>query len=157
VDGLTIAVDDPRRDDVQALLRVHLAFAHENTPVENIHALPLDGLLDPAITFFTARRGNALVAMGAIKHLDATHAELKSMHTAQAARGQGVGRAFLAHLIGQARERGYRRVSIETGTTEAFAPGRAFYGAARFVPCGPFADYRVTPDNTFMTLALDEL
>ena len=150
----TIEADDPRRDDVRALLEAHLRFAHEMTPAEDVHALDLDGLLDPAITFYSVRLDGELLGVGAIKELDPEHAELKSMHTAAAARRRGVARALVDHLVAVARERGARRVSIETGTGEAFVPARALYASAGFVPCGPFADYTVTENNTFMTLEL---
>ena len=148
-----IAVDDPRAEDVRELLERHLAFAHANTPPEDIHALGLDGLLDPAVTFFSFRRNGELVGVGALKQLDRHHAELKSMHTAQAARGRGIGRAMLDHLIGIARDRGCRRVSLETGSMDAFAPARSLYTSAGFGACGPFGDYRPSRNNTFMTLS----
>jgi len=151
---LVIGVADPRADDVQALLVRHLAFANEQTPPEHVHALDLDGLLDPAVTFFSARRNGRLVAIAALKELDPAHGEVKSMHTAAEARGRGAGRAMLDRLIGVARQRGYRRVSLETGTMDAFAPARALYANAGFEPCGPFAGYRPSLDNTFMTLDL---
>lgn len=150
-----ISVDDPRRADVRDLLQQHLAFAHAHTPIEHAFALGIDGLLGPDITFCSCRAGGELLAVGALKELDGTHGEIKSMHTAEAARGRGVGRAMVEHLIGVARQRGLRRVSLETGTMAAFAPARALYASAGFTPCGPFADYQPSPDNTFMTLALD--
>jgi putative acetyltransferase len=150
-----ISVDDPRAEDVRELLERHLAFAHANTPPEDIHALGIDGLLDPAVTFFSFRRSGELVGVGALKQLDGHHAELKSMHTAQEARGRGIGRAMLDHLIGIARDRGCRRVSLETGSMDAFAPARSLYASAGFRPCGPFGDYRPSRNNTFMTLSLD--
>ena len=150
-----IAADDPRAEDVRRLLAAHLAFASEHTPPQNIHALDIESLLDPAITFFGYRAGGRLLAVGALRQLDEGHAEIKSMHTAGAARGRGIGRAMVAHLLGVARARGVRRVSLETGTMAAFAPARALYASAGFVPCGPFGDYRETPDNTFMTLRLE--
>jgi putative acetyltransferase len=153
-DAFVIALDDPRRDDVRALLEQHLAFAHETTPVENIHALDLDGLLDPAITFFSLRVDGELLGVGAIKQLDPEHAEVKSMHTAASARRRGVGRAIVDHLVAVAAGRGARRVSLETGTGDAFAPARSLYTGAGFEECGPFGDYRETPDNMFMTRRL---
>ena len=155
MDGAEITVDDPRAADVRELLERHLAFAHENTPPQDIHALGIDGLLDPAITFFSLRQGGELLGVGALKQLDPHHAELKSMHTAEAARGRGIGRAMLGHLIGVARERGCRRVSLETGSMDAFAPARSMYATAGFRPCGPFGDYSPSGTSTFMTLALD--
>ena len=154
MDQLVISIDDPRVGDMHALLTRHLAFAYEHTPPADVHALDLNGLLDPAVTTYSARRGGQLLGIGALKELDETHAELKSMHTAEAARQQGVGRAMLDHLVGLARQRGYRRVSLETGTMEAFAPARSLYANAGFVPCDPFGDYRLSPSSAFMTLFL---
>lgn len=152
-DGL-IAADDPRRPDVRALLERHRDFALGQTPVEHSFALDTDGLLDPAITFFSYRAGGTVLGIGAIKVLGPDHAEIKSMHTAEIARGRGIGRAMLTHLIEQARARGVRRVSLETGTTAAFGPARMMYASAGFVPCGPFAGYQPSDDNFFMTLDL---
>ncbi len=149
-----ISVDDPRAADVRDLLERHLAFANSHTPPEDVHALGIDGLLDPAVTFFSFRRDGELLGVGALKRLDDHHAELKSMHTAQVARGRGIGRAMLDHLIAAARARGFRRVSLETGSMPAFAPARALYANAGFRPCGPFGDYRPSPNNTFMTMSL---
>jgi putative acetyltransferase len=149
-----IAVDDPRKPDVRALLAHHRAFALAQTPPEHSFALDVTGLLDPAITFFGFREDSSLLAVGAIKRLDPQHAEIKSMHTAQVARGRGIGRAMLTHLLGVARASGFRRVSLETGTTAAFAPARALYTSAGFTPCAPFAGYRPSNDNCFMTLEL---
>lgn len=153
--SFAIEPDDPRRDDVRALLEQHLAFANEHTPAEHVHALDLEGLLDPAITLFSLRVDGELRGVGAIMQLDDGHAELKSMHTTRAARGQGVGRAIVEHLLGVATARGVGRVSLETGTMEAFEPARLLYASVGFVPCGPFGDYEESPDNTFMTLVLD--
>jgi len=149
-----IRVDDPRTPDVRALLERHLTFALSTTPPEHSFALDVDRLLDPAITFFSLRADGELLGIGAIKQLDAGHAEIKSMHTAQAARGRGVGRAMLNHLLAVARSRGCARVSLETGTMEEFAPARALYSSAGFTDCGPFADYQPSADNCFMTLTL---
>jgi putative acetyltransferase len=149
-----ISTDDPRAGDVRELLERHLEFARLHTPPEDVHALGIDGLLDPAVTFFSIRIGGELLAVGALKQLDAGHAELKSMHTAEAARGRGIGRAMVDHLIWVARERGVSRVSLETGSQPAFAPARSLYARAGFTPCGPFGDYRPSPSSTFMTLEL---
>ena len=151
---IVIAVDDPRADDVVALLQTHLAFCHDTSPPEDVHALDLDGLLDPAITFCSARRGGGLLAIGALKRLDATHGELKSMHTTAAARRQGAARAMVDHLLALARAAGFVRVSLETGSMEEFAPARALYAAVGFVTCGPFEGYGPSPNSTFMTLRL---
>src|ERR1700728_500511 len=153
VDG-EIAVDDPRAAAVRALLEQHLALMRAASPPEDVHALDLDGLLDPAVTFFSFRRDGELLAVGALKQLDGRHAELKSMHTAAEARRSGVGRAMVEHLIGVARDHGFRRVSLETGSTQAFAAARSLYAQAGFTPCGPFGDYPPGRGNTFMTRAL---
>ena len=150
-----IAIDDPRADDVRELLERHLAFANSHSPPEDAHALDVDGLLDPALTFFSLRSDGELLGVGALKELGDDHAELKSMHTAQAARGRGVGRAMLGHLIGVARARGLRRISLETGSMPAFAAARSLYASAGFAVCEPFGDYRPSRNSTFMTLRLD--
>jgi putative acetyltransferase len=150
-----ISTDDPRADDVRELLERHLAYAEANTPPEDVHALEVDALVDPSVTFFSFRVDGELLGVGALQRLDDAHAEIKSMHTAEAARGRGIGRAMVDHLIGVARERGHRRVSIETGSGPAFAPARRLYASARFTPCGPFADYRPGPNSAYMTLYLD--
>ena len=139
---------------MRALLERHRAFALGQTPPEHSFALDTDALRDPAITFFSFRLRGRLLAVGAIKRLGPDHAELKSMHTAEAARGLGIGRAMLTHLLAVARTRGVRRVSLETGTTTAFAAARALYHSVGFTSCGPFAGYRPSEDNLFMTLDL---
>ena len=153
--SLEIELDDPRADDVVALVERHLAFANDHTPPEDVHALDLDGLLDPAVTFYSARRERRLLAIGALKELDDAHGELKSMHTVEEARGQGVGRAMVDHLLGVARHRGYRRVSLETGSMDAFVPARSLYERSGFTPCEPFGDYVESRNSAFMTLVID--
>jgi putative acetyltransferase len=149
-----VGIDDPRAEDVRELLARHHAFAALHSPPEDIHALDVDGLVDPAVTFFSFRLEGKLLAVGALKRLDAHHAELKSMHTADEARGRGIGRAMVAHLLAAARDRGFHRASIETGSMPAFAPARSLYACAGFTPCGPFGDYGPSPNSTFMTLPL---
>ncbi len=148
-------MDDPGLPDVRALLERHLEFAWAQTPREHSFALGAQGLLDPAITFFSARDRDGLLGIGALKQLDPRHAEIKSMHTAEAARGRGIGRAMLMHLLGVASTRGVRRVSLETGTAAAYGPARALYRSAGFVPCDPFAGYLSSEYNVFLTLHLD--
>jgi putative acetyltransferase len=130
--GGVISIDDPRADDVRKLLQAHLAFAHEHSPPEDAHALDVNRLVDPAISFFSFRLNGEILGVGALKRLDVDHAELKSMHTAETARGQGVGRAMIDHLVRVARERGFRRLSLETGSTAAFSPARALYARRDF-------------------------
>jgi putative acetyltransferase len=135
-----IGLDDPRAPDVLALLGRHLAFANQHTPPEDIHALDVDGLLDPAITFFSYRSDGSLLAVGALKRLNAEQAELKSMHTAQEARGLGIGRAMVTHLLDVARGAGYRVVKLETGSGDAFFPA----GLCTPAWVSPSADRSVT-------------
>jgi putative acetyltransferase len=152
-DGV-IAVDSPGAADVRALLARHLEFTTATSPPEDMHALDADRLRDPDVTFFSFRSGGELLGVGALKRLDGQHAEVKSMHTAAQARGRGIGRAMVGHLIGVARQRGYRRVSLETGSMPEFAPARALYASAGFAPCPPFGAYVPSPNSTFMTMEL---
>jgi putative acetyltransferase len=114
----------------------------------------VDALRQPGITFWTLWDGDALLACGALKELDPVHGEVKSMRTAAAHLHKGAARAMLDHLVAEARRRGYRRLSLETGTADAFVPAHRLYAAAGFVPCGPFAGYVDDPYSCFMTLAL---
>jgi putative acetyltransferase len=154
VDGWTLLQDDPRTPDVVALLERHLEFARQVTPPEDVHALDLDGLLDESVTFFSVREDGALLGIGAIKALSRSHMELKSIHTSVEARGRGVGRAMVDHLVAVARERGATRVSLETGAMDEFAPSRALYASAGFEECEPFGDYSRSRNSTFMTRRL---
>ena len=140
--------------DVLALLSEHLAFARRHSRPADVHAMEAAGLVADDVTFFSARDGSALLAIAALRQLEPQHAEVKSMHTAEPVRGQGFGRAMLAHLIGVARARGCTRISLETGTPTAFAPARALYASAGFVTCEPFGEYWHSPASVCMTLAL---
>ena len=145
-------LDDPR---VVALLATHVERARAETARGSAHALDLSGLRAPGITFWSAWEGDAVVAVGALRQLDAAHGEVKSMHTAESARGRGVGSAMLAHIVRAARARGLTRLSLETGSWPYFAPARALYARHGFTECGPFGDYRADPNSVFMTRALD--
>lgn len=151
---LAIAIDNPAAEDVRTLLEQHLTFAQVVTPPGHVHALGLEGLLDPAVTFFSARRHGVLLGVGALKELDPARGEVKSMHVCGAVRNQGVGRAMVAHIIAVAATRGYRRISLETGTMEEFAPARALYRAVGFKPCPPFGPYTSNPYSTCMAIDL---
>ncbi len=150
----SISIEDPRSPEVRAILERHLAFANAHSPREDVHALDVEGLVDPRIAFFGLRVDGVLVAIGAIKELDPLHAELKSMHTIEEVRRRGLGAKMLDHLIAQARQRGFERLSLETGSMEAFAPARVLYGNTGFVVCDPFGDYIESSYSTFMTRAL---
>jgi len=148
------ALDDPRAGDVRALLARHLDFARAASPPESVFALDADGLLDPLITFFSYRADGELLGIGALKELDPGHGELKSMHTAQAARGRGIGGAMVAYLLSVARARGYQQVSLETGSMAEFAPARSLYERAGFRACAAFGSYQPSEYSAFMTLRL---
>ena len=144
-------LDDPR---VVALLHTHLTRARAVTPPGSAHALDLSGLRVPEITVWSAWEGDRLLGVGALKRLGGDHGEVKSMHTAEAARGRGVGSAVLRHIIAEARARGMTRLSLETGAFDYFAAARALYARHGFVECAPFGDYRSDPNSVFLTLAL---
>lgn len=152
---LDILEDDLSGEAVIGLLREHLDDMYAITPPESVHALDIDGLRQPDVTFWSAWRGEALAGCGALKALDDTHGEIKSMRTARAHRGQGVASALLRHIVAEARRRGYRRLSLETGVEAPFEPARALYHRHGFEYCGPFADYVEDPNSVFMTLPLD--
>lgn len=151
---LRIVEDDLTGARIAALLRAHLDEMHSLSPAESVHAMPLERLREPDVTFWSAWAGDQLAACGALKQLDTGHGEIKSMRAAPEWRGKGAGKAILLHLLAEARRRGYTRVSLETGSPEAFLPARRLYAAYGFVECGPFADYRLDPWSVFMTLEL---
>lgn len=148
---MLIRVDDLAGPEIRALLEEHLADMRAISPPESVHALDLDGLRRPEITFWTAWSGNALLGCGALKELSPDHGEVKSMRTARAHRRGGVARAMLAHIVAAARRRGYQRLSLETGSMAEFAPARALYERFGFGYCGPFAGYVDDPNSVFMT------
>jgi putative acetyltransferase len=149
-----IRVDDLRGPEIAALLATHVAFCRASSPPESTHVLDLDALRAPGITFWSAWDGASLLGCTALKELDPTHGEVKSMHTAARHRGRGVGLALLRHMVGEARSRSYRRLSLETGSMAAFASARALYARFGFVECAPFGDYRLDPNSVFMTIEL---
>lgn len=151
---MNIRIDDLRGPEIRALLQDHLDAMHEHSPPESVHALDLDALRHPSIRFWTAWEGAQLLGCGAIKQLDAEHAELKSMRTATAHLRKGVARAMLDHILAASRARGFVRLSLETGTAGAFAPARQLYASTGFVECGPFGGYALDPHSVFMTKAL---
>jgi putative acetyltransferase len=149
-----IRLDDLSDPAVARLLEEHLEDMRATTPPESIHALDLDGLRKPEITFWTAWVGDLLAGCGALKELDAENGEIKSMRTAAAYRGRGVASAMLRHILDEAARRGYRRLSLETGSEDFFAPARALYARFGFTVTEPFADYKPDPNSCFMTKAI---
>jgi putative acetyltransferase len=149
-----IEVDDLSRAAVIALLDEHLRNMHELSPPESVHALDLPALRQGEITFWSAWEGSQLMGCAALKELDPRHGEIKSMRTPAARRRRGAGRALLAFIIVEARSRGYRRLSLETGALDAFRPAQKLYESFGFRYCGPFADHVDDPNSAFMTLRL---
>jgi putative acetyltransferase len=148
---LEIRVDDLSSPATLALIGLHHADMSALSPAESMHALAVDGLRHPDITFFAARIDGDVAGIGALKRLDARRGELKSMRVDDRFRGAGVGRALLAHIVEAARAEGLTSLCLETGTTDEFAPAHRLYASAGFVVCGPFDGYVEDPLSTFMT------
>lgn len=148
---IEIRIDDLSGPEIAQLLREHLQDMALHSPPESIHALDLEALRRPEITFWTVWEGSELLGCGAIKQLDPLHGEIKSMRTAARHKGKGVAAGLLAHILEQAGRRGYRRLSLETGSMQAFAPAHRLYARYGFAMCEPFADYIEDPNSVFMT------
>ena len=151
---MQIRLDDLTGGEVIALLTEHLADMYATSPPESVHALDVDALKASHIRFFSAWHENTLAGCVAIKTLDSAQAELKSMRTATAFRGMGVGQALLQYIIDHAKAQGFISLSLETGTQDYFAPARALYRKFGFTDCGPFGQYKPDPNSHFMTLKL---
>ncbi len=151
---LQIREDDLTGQQIADLLREHLENMHEITPPESIHALNLEALRSPDITFWTAWEGNELLGCGALKELDWRNGEIKSMRTAKVYRRRGVASKILERIIKEARGRGYDCLNLETGIFPEFAPARALYARYGFEYRGPFAEYIDDPNSVFMTKKL---
>ena len=151
---MRVELDDPERPDVCALLEEHLRSMYQLSPPESVHALDVSRLKGPDITLWSVRDGDTLLGCGALKEIDPEHGEVKSMRTPQALRRRGAGRAVLIHILSEARRRGYKRLSLETGSMDAFLPAQKLYESFGFTYCGPFADYKLDPYSVFMTLTL---
>ena len=152
--ALDIREDDLTGPEVIALLAQHLDDMHTHTPAESVHALDVDRLRADGVTFWSAWSDGRLAGCGALKQLDPTHAEVKSMRTADELRGRGVAGTLLTHMIAEARARGYRRLSLETGSNPPFEPARRLYERFGFAYCEPFGDYELDPWSVFMSLDL---
>ncbi|HEX8162717.1 MAG TPA: GNAT family N-acetyltransferase [Pyrinomonadaceae bacterium] len=151
---MDIKIDDLSGPEVHELLREHLRNMALHSPPESVHALGIEALRRPEITFWTAREGGELLGCGALKELDSRHGEIKSMRTSATHLRKGVAAALLNHILEEAARRGYRRLSLETGSAEVFEPARRLYAKFGFTYCGPFADYVEDPYSVFMTKEL---
>jgi len=138
-----------------ALLQTHVGRARAETARGSAHALDLDALRGPDVTFWSAWEGDQVVGVGALRRLTPDHGEVKSMHTAESARGRGVGSALLRTILVAARAQEVTRLSLETGSWPYFLPARALYARHGFVECGPFGEYREDPNSVFMTREIE--
>ena len=154
MDVFTIRPDDLSGPEIAELLADHLRDMHVHSPPESVHALDLENLRKPDITFWSIWDGDILVGCGALKELNKDHGEIKSMRTALVYRGRGGGKQILRHILDEARRRRYKRLSLETGSMAAFEPARRLYESHGFQYCGPFADYVLDPNSVFMTTEL---
>lgn len=153
---IDIRPDDLQGPEIAELLEAHLTHMRAISPPNSVHALDLEALRAPQITFWTMwQDDDTLIGCGALRELDTRHGEIKSMHTLKSLRGKGLGRRMLTHIIDEAKRRGYKRLSLETGGTDDFAAARGLYSAFGFVTCPPFADYVLDAFSTCMTLELD--
>lgn len=152
--SMRIAEDNLTGPEIRSLLEVHFAGMLANSPEGSCHFLDFDGLNAPDVTFWSIWDGQDLAGCGALKELSPEHGEIKSMRTHEDHLRKGVGAMMLTHIISEARERGYRRLSLETGSSEAFIPALAMYEAHGFEFCPPFGDYVEDPFSRFMTLAI---
>lgn len=151
---MLIKIDDLCGPEVAQILMEHLDDMYAVSPPESVHALDLDKLRQPNITFWSVWDGEQLAGCGAIRELDASHAEVKSMRTANSYRGKGVAIKLMEHILSVAAKRNYQRLSLETGTQEFFLPARKLYERFGFEYCGPFGDYAEDPYSAFMTKTL---
>ena len=149
-----IVVDDLTGPEIAAFLDGHVREMLSISPPESKHALDLEALRTPGITFWSVRDGSAVVGCGALKRLDACHGEVKSMRTAVARKRSGIASMMLEHIIAEARRMGFTRLSLETGSAEFFAPARGLYEKFGFEYCEPFAGYRPDPLSVFLTRTL---
>jgi putative acetyltransferase len=140
---IVIRKDDLSSGESQSIVREHMAGMLDNTPIESVHALPLDKLRQAHITFWTAWVGAELCGCCALQTLDQHHGEVKSMRTREKFLRQGVGQAVLSHIVTEACARGLKRLSLETGSAESFAAARSLYLRNGFEICNPFADYKL--------------
>ncbi|MCK6255415.1 GNAT family N-acetyltransferase [Fictibacillus sp. KIGAM418] len=151
---MEIKADDLTGPEIARLIGEHLQGMELHSPPESRHALNLEGLRKPDITFWSAWEDGELLGCGALKELDRQHGEVKSMRTSVAHLRKGVAKRMLQHIMEEAKRRGYRRLSLETGSMEAFEPARSLYASFGFQYCEPFADYIEDPNSAFMTKEL---
>lgn len=151
---MNIKIDDLDGPEVHELLQEHLQSMMRHSPLESVHALNIEALRKPEITFWTVWENGELLGCGALKELDSQHAEIKSMRTSSRHLRKGIAKNLLTHILEEAKRHGYSRISLETGAIEAFEPARQLYASFDFTYCEPFADYIEDPYSVFMTREL---
>jgi putative acetyltransferase len=151
---MEIKIDDLKGAEIHELLQEHLNSMFELSPPESVHALDIEALRKPEITFWTVWENGELLGCAALREIDSQHGEIKSMRTAARHLRKGVAKYVLNHIISEAKRRGYSRLSLETGSMEAFDPARRLYAGFGFTFCAPFADYVEDPNSVFMTKRL---
>ena len=148
---MDIRVDELNNEEVISLLNEHHSDMLLHSPPESVHALDIEALAAPDVTFWSLWDGEELAGCAALKELDKEHGEIKSMRTSARYLRQGVARTLLEHIIEQAKLRSYTRLSLETGSMDAFLPAQRLYKFFGFEQCSPFAEYVEDPYSTFMT------
>ena len=151
---MRIVVDDLTGPEIEAFLNGHLSEMRAISPPGSTHALELNSLRRPGVTFWSAREDDAVLGCGAIKEIDLEHAEIKSMRTDPCHKNRGIASRLLAHIISESKLMGYTRLSLETGSADFFEPARKLYLKHGFDYCDPFAEYRKDPSSVFMTRQL---
>jgi putative acetyltransferase len=151
---MEVKIDDLTGSEIYELLQEHLRSMYLHSPPESVHALDIEALRRPEITFWSVWEGDELLGCGALKELDPQHAEIKSMRTSARHLRKGVAKYLLNYILEEARRRGFRRLSLETGSMKAFEPARSLYANFGFKYCEPFADYIEDPYSVFMTREL---
>jgi putative acetyltransferase len=152
---MEVKIDDLSGPEIFDLLEEHRQSMFLHSPPESVHALDIEGMRKPEMTFWSAWENGEMIGCGALKELDPQHAEIKSMRTATAHLRKGVARKILEHIVAEAERRGYKRLSLETGSADAFLPAQKLYASFGFEYCGPFADYAEDPYSVFMTKEIE--
>ncbi len=151
---MIIIVDDLSGCEIGQFLEEHIKEMKAVSPPESMHALDLEGLRKPEMTFWSVWDNRILIGCGALKELDAAHAEVKSMRTSSVYRKKGIASMLLKHIINEAKNRGYHRLSLETGSMAFFEPAQKLYLKFGFDYCAPFSEYKEDSNSVFMTKKL---
>ncbi|MFZ2737249.1 MAG: GNAT family N-acetyltransferase [Burkholderiaceae bacterium] len=151
---MKIRLDDLRGPEIGNLLQEHLQAMYSVSPPESVHALDIEQLRKPGTTFWSIWSEGELAGCCALQEINQAHGEIKSMRTVERFQRLGAATKLLTHLIEEGRRRGYRRISLETGSEPYFHPARQLYKSFGFSVCGPFESYVLDPNSVFMTREL---